>query len=119
MKWYAVAHPGLEPVVARELKTLGVTGTLHPGGVRFDATLEAGAALLPMLRTPSRLLLELVEGPAAASDQLVSLTRRVNWKLYLPPDAQVEVQASVKTSRIHFREAAEKKVLHHVRESLK
>ncbi len=119
MKWYAVAHPGLEPVVARELATLGVEGTIHPGGVRFEASLEVGAALLPRLRTPSRLLLELVEGPANASDQLVSLTRRVQWKLYLPPDATIEVQASVKTSRIHFREAAEKKVLHHVRESLK
>jgi putative N6-adenine-specific DNA methylase len=119
MKWYAVAHPGLEPVVARELAILGVTGTLAPGGVRFEATLEQGAALLPRLRTPSRLLLELVEGPVNATEQLVSLTRRVQWKTYLPPDAQIDVSASIKTSRIHFRESAEKKVLHHIREALK
>ncbi|MES2638740.1 MAG: hypothetical protein V4850_04640 [Myxococcota bacterium] len=119
MKWYAVAHPGLEPVVARELESLGVAVVLHPGGARFEASLEAAAALVPMLRTPSRVLLELVEGPVNANDQLVSLTRRVQWKQYLPPDATIEVQASVKTSRIHFREAAEKKVLHHVREALK
>jgi len=35
MKWYAVAHPGLEPVVQRELASLGVEGSPHPGGVRF------------------------------------------------------------------------------------
>jgi putative N6-adenine-specific DNA methylase len=119
MKWYAVAHPGLEPVVARELEGLGIEGELHPGGVRFEATLEAGAALLPRLRTPSRLLLELVEGAVHSPDQLVALVRRVAWKTWLIPDATIEVHASVKTSRLHFKESAEKKVLHHVRDLLK
>ncbi len=119
MKWYAVAHPGLEPVVARELVGLGITGTELPGGVRFEASLEGGAALLPRLRTPSRLLLELVEGHARAPDELVALVRRVPWKTYLLPDATIEVQASVKTSRLHFKESVQKKVLHHVHDALR
>jgi putative N6-adenine-specific DNA methylase len=119
MKWYAVAHPGLEPVVARELDSLGVKGTVLPGGVRFEASVTDGATLLPQLRTPSRLLLELVEGMARSPDELVSLVRKVPWKTYLPPDAVLDVQATTSHSRLHFKDSVEKKVAHHVRELLK
>lgn len=119
MKWYAVAHPGLEPVVARELESLGITGALHPGGVRFDAALADGATLVTRLRTPSRLLVELVTGPARSAEELTALVKRVPWKTYLLPDAKVEVKASTKESRLHFTESVEKKVAWLVREALK
>ena len=119
MKWYAVAHPGLEPVVARELEGLGVTGEVHPGGVRFDASLEDGAALVTRLRTPSRLLLELVSGQARSAEELTALVKRIPWKTYLLPDAKYEVHATAKESRMHFAESIEKKVHWHVRDALR
>lgn len=119
MKWYAVAHPGLEPIVARELEGLGVRGVVHPGGVRFEATVEAGAALVHRLRTPSRLLLELVTGTARSPDELVALARRIQWKSWLMPDARLDVHASAKGSRLHFTDTVEKKVAWVVREALK
>ncbi len=119
MKWYAVAHPGLEPVVARELQSLGIAGTELPGGVRFEAALADGASLLPRLRTPSRLLLELVTGPARSAEELTALVKRVPWKTYVLPDARLEVHATAKESRLHFTESVEKKVSWLVREALK
>ena len=119
MKWFAVAHPGLEAVVVRELADLGVRGTPVPGGVRFEATAEQGVALLPRLRTPSRLLLELITGSARSGDELVALVRRVQWKLWVMPDARFEVHANAKESRLHFTDSLEKKVGWVVREALK
>lgn len=119
MKWYAVAHPGLEPVVARELEGLGIQGSIHPGGVRFEAALADGATLVTRLRTPSRLLLELVSGPARSAEELTALVKRVPWKQYLLPDAKIEVKASTKESRLHFAESVEKKVAWLAREALK
>lgn len=119
MKWYAVAHPGLEPVVAHELKELGVQGEVCAGGVRFDATPEAGLALLPWLRTPSRLMLELVTGSARSIEELTGMVQRIPWKTWLLPDAKVEVKATAKESRLHFTETVEKKVEWLIREGLK
>lgn len=119
MKWYAVAHPGLEPVVARELSTLGVSGAQHPGGVRFDAALSEGVDLLGRLRTPSRVLLELITGPCRSPDELTALVKRVPWKTYLLPDAKVEIQVTSKASRVHFTDSAERKVHWLVQEALK
>lgn len=119
MNWYAVTHPGLEPVVARELEGLGAPGTVMPGGVRFAATLLEGAALLPRLRTPSRLLLELAEATVRSGDELAGMVRRIPWKTYLLPDANIEVQASVKSSKLHFKDSIQKKVAWNVREALK
>jgi 23S rRNA G2445 N2-methylase RlmL len=117
--WYAVATPGLEPVVARELALLGVEGRVEPGGVRFEASVADGAALARAARTPARLLLEVCSGKAHSPDELVGVVRKGDWKALLHPFARLEVSASVTGSRLRFRDSVEKKVAWAISESLR
>lgn len=103
MRWYAVAHPGLEGAVADELAAAGHAGTVVPGGVRFEAPLTEAPRLVPWLRTPDRLLVELAEGPVHSLDELTGLARRADWAAVLHPQAPFEVAASAKLSRVHLR----------------
>jgi putative N6-adenine-specific DNA methylase len=119
MKWYAVAHPGLEGVVAAEIAEAGPVPVVSPGGVAFDATLELGARLARSLRTPDRLLAELASGPAPTSDQLAALVRKADWRPFIHPLATLEVAVTTRASRVHYRDSAERKVEHAVREALK
>lgn len=93
----------------RELRSQGVEGRAEPGGVRFEGPL-ALARLAGELWTASRLQVEVATGPARSLEELAQLVRRVEWRAFLPPGARVEVQASCSGSRLHFREAIERKV---------
>lgn len=99
-RWCAVAPPGLEAVVARELATLGVETVIEPGLVRFFATREAGAQLAYRLRTPARLLVELATAPARTSPQLTALIGQIDWAGWLPGGVEVVVEASAKGSHL-------------------
>lgn len=107
--FYAAVPPGLEPVVVRELALHGVDGQVEPGGVRFQGPLRL-ARLASELWTPSRLQVELISGHARSLEELAALTRKAEWKAFLAPGTRVEVEASCAGSRLHFREAIERKV---------
>ena len=120
--WFAVATPGLEPVTARELSTCPVTDLrVVTGGVEFEAPLEVGAELATLLRTPARLRLRLVRGPAHTLRDLARLLESVDWSLYLHGDTPVQVEVAVHRSRMARRDIVEKKadvVLRDVRRRL-
>lgn len=112
----AIAPPGLEPVTLRELAALGVTGRIEPGGVRFEGEL-ALAGLAARLRSPGRLLLEVARGPAHTLEQLAALVRGGDWRALLRPGDAVEVSATARHSRLHIRDAVERKVKHAVQDA--
>lgn len=109
-RWTALAHPGLEPVVANELARNGIEGRVEPGAVTFPADLQTGADLAHRLHTPDRLLLQIMTGPATSYDQLSQLIRRAPWSPVLTRFAPVEVNVASATSRLRHREALTKKV---------
>ena len=117
--FYAVAAPGLEPVVAAELRAAGVAPTEDAGGVRFTVELAEGARLARALRTPARLLLEVVEGRVHTAEELVGLVRRARWKDLLHPQARLEVAATCTRSRVRFREVVQKKAAWAIAECVK
>lgn len=121
--WFAVIPPGLEPVLAAELAQLHPPGLGRvaqvPGGVRFEAPLATGARLCASLRSPSRVLLELVSGPAASYDALAEQVRRVDWRPFLHPWSPLEVASTSRASRLHFRDANQKRVAHAIADALR
>ena len=119
LTWYAVAHPGLEAVVASELAQAGHRGEVFPGGVRFRASIHAGAALARSLRTADRLLIEVIAGRAPTPEALGSLARRGDWKPLLHPHGALDIQVTSAASRIHFKESAARKVAWGIAEALK
>ena len=108
--WSAIAHPGLEPVVARELAQHGIEPLPERGFVRFRAPLDQGAQLAHRLRTPDRILLKMAEGKAKSLDQLVGLLRTADWKQVLRPRQPLTVAVTARTSRLHRRNTISAKV---------
>ena len=108
--WTAIATPGLEPVVAREVADHGHEPEITPGGVLFDAPIVQGALLAARLRCPSRLLYVVKEGKARSLDELAVLVRKVDWSPFLVRGSQPEVAVSSKQSRLHFADTIERKV---------
>jgi len=102
-----MAPPGLEPVVARELDR---KAEMVPGGVRFEAPLAEGLALARMLRTPSRILLELSTGRARSLQDLGDLVAAIDWSPYL--DRRMPLAIHVNGSALGRRDVVEKKVAH-------
>ncbi|MEC7946100.1 MAG: hypothetical protein VX265_00950 [Myxococcota bacterium] len=109
-RWTALAHPGLEPVVAHELSRAGIQGRTEPGAVTFAAPLARGAELAHNLHTPDRLLMQVTTGPASSYDQLAQLVRRAPWSPLLTRFAPVEVHVSASASRLRHRDALARKV---------
>lgn len=117
--WFAVIPPGLEAALVRELASLGVRAQGVPGGARFEAGLEQGARLAALLRTPSRLLLELARFPAPNLEVLAARVRELDWRPYLEPTAPVEVEATLASSRLKVRETVQGRVEHAIRDALR
>src|SRR5262249_45495738 len=59
--YFAVAAPGLEPFIARELRDLGIDGRAVDGGVEFSGPLETCWRANLWLRTATRILVRLGE----------------------------------------------------------
>ena len=118
-RFHAIAAPGLESIVAEELRGFGLAGEVLPGGVVFEAGLADAVSLVREARTPARILHEVVEGRVHTLEELVGLVRKGNWKALLHPLAKLEVTATCARSRLRFREVVQKKVAWAVSEVLK
>ena len=108
--WFAVIPPGLEPIVARELDWLGISGEVVTGGVSFEAPLEEGAQLSAAARSPSRILLRVASGPARSLRELTRLVSSVDWTPFLRDHAEVKVVASSHRSRLFRRDIVTQRV---------
>ncbi len=117
--WIAIAHPGLEPSVAAELTEHGFRPEIQPGWVRFQAEAQAVCTAMPMLRTPDRMLMQVVEGRFSGSDGLAALVRAQNWKGLLAPEATLEVAVSGGGTALRFKDSVQKRIVWAIGESLK
>ena len=107
---YASAAPGLEAVVARELKSLGITPRLETGGVSFRATIETVARANLWLRTASRVIVRVAMFRAQAFHELERLARAVPWERFVEPGAPVRFRVTSRKSRLYHTGAIEQRV---------
>lgn len=108
---WVVAPPGLEKVVAAEVRELvGRPARLQPGGVEVDGSLVDAAGLVLWSRTGGRVLVQLGEVPAASLQQLHAEAQRAPWDQVLSRGQPFSVKASLSDSKIHRPDAVE----HHV-----
>jgi putative N6-adenine-specific DNA methylase len=108
---FAVAAPGLEPIVARELAARDVT-RLHTisGGVTFHATTEQLYAANLWLRVASRVIVRLASFHASAFYELERHARRVAFERFIPPGVQVSVHVSCRKSRLYHSDAVAERI---------
>jgi putative N6-adenine-specific DNA methylase len=123
IEMFAVCVPGLEPVVAAELRELGG----HPsgvessggidgirertGGVEFKGDFTSLMRANLELRCVTRVLRRLASFPVFHLAQLDKRSRRVEWAKILPGEGTVRVQASCRRSKIYHSGAAAQRVL--------
>jgi putative N6-adenine-specific DNA methylase len=98
---FAIAAPGLEPLVAAELDGLGLAGTIEPGGVSWRAGLESIARANLWLRTASRVLVRVGEFPARTFWELERHARRLPWSRFVPAGAPVRFRVTSRKSRLY------------------
>ena len=108
---FAVAPPGLEPVVAWELAQLGARPQVEAGGVNFKGDLRLLYRANLWLRTASRLLLRVADFRALHLRELVQRVARYPWEIYVPEGFGVKIRATCARSRLYHSGAVAERVL--------
>jgi len=109
---FAVAAPGLAPLVAAELRALGIrTRRPEAGGVAFAASTDALYAANLWSRTASRVLVRLGAFPATAFHELERRARRLPWARFIAPNSLVHVRATCHKSALYHSDAVAARVM--------
>jgi putative N6-adenine-specific DNA methylase len=107
----AVAPPGLEDLVARELRDLGIARPrVIAGGATFQASPDDIQRANLHLRIASRVIVRLAEFRATNFGELERLARRVEWERVLAADAPFRLRVTCRKSRLYHSDAVAQRV---------
>nr|MDD6336669.1 class I SAM-dependent RNA methyltransferase [bacterium] len=99
--WQVACAAGLEGVVARELRALGIGGVRAENGVvAFEGGAAEVARALVWLRAGDRVQLEVARFPAATFEELFQGVKRLPWDSWMARDACFPVTARCVSSRL-------------------
>ena len=110
MELFAVAAPGVEALLERELAALGLKGRAVPGGVELRGDAATVRRVNLESRLASRLLLRLGTFRALHLNELEKLTARLEVAPFIRADEPLAVRATCRKSRIYHSGAAEERV---------
>jgi putative N6-adenine-specific DNA methylase len=100
--YFAVAAPGLEPILLQELQALGLSAQAEAGGVSFRSDLAGLYRANLQLLTASRILARLGNFFYATSfEQLEARAARLPWERFLSPGRPVELRVTCHRSRLY------------------
>jgi 23S rRNA (guanine2445-N2)-methyltransferase / 23S rRNA (guanine2069-N7)-methyltransferase len=87
LQFLALTSPGIEVLLADELKNLGAEQVIQkPEGVYFSASMELGYKVSLWTRLATRIMLKLGEGEAKDKDELFKAASSVNWLEHFTSD---------------------------------
>lgn len=103
LTWFAVAAPGLEAVVEREVRALPGVAKVEAvsGGVSFEGGLEVGMRANLWLRVATRVLVRVGEVHARDFAPLRRRLASLPWKAFVPGDRPVRISASTTRCRLY------------------
>ncbi|MCA8965617.1 MAG: class I SAM-dependent RNA methyltransferase, partial [Planctomycetes bacterium] len=107
---FAACLPGLEPLLAAELRELGADPRPAAGGVGFDADLELLLRCGLWLGTASHVLLRVAEFRCRALGELERKAAALPWAQWLRDDVAVQVTATARRSRLFHTGAITERV---------
>ena len=108
---FAVAAPGLEPLVARELRVLDIKGRVEEGGVAFRGSLQTIARANLWLRTASRVIVRVAAFRAQAFHELERLGRAVPWERFVERGTAVRFRVTTHRSRLYHTGAISQRLI--------
>jgi len=101
MKLIAVCIFGIESVLAREIRDLGLeVDSIDNGRVYFNGDIEAIAKCNLWLRTAERVYIRVANFPAYTFDELFDGTKQINWQEFLKEDGKINVRSSNINSKL-------------------
>lgn len=102
MKYFVTCPKGLEQLLAEELAELGAQAPAQTvAGVRVEGELELAYRICLWSRLANRVLLQLVEGPAADAEALYALVQQVDWLDHLRPSGTLSVDFNGRSEAIN------------------
>jgi putative N6-adenine-specific DNA methylase len=113
---FAVAAPGLEPVVAGELESLGMRATAERGGAAWTGAIDDVARANLELRTASRVLVRALEFRARTFHELERGARRVEWERFVASNETIRLRVTCRKSALYHEGAVAERVLDAVEE---
>ena len=98
----ATAAAGLEAVVGREIRDLGIDCQVENGKVRFQGDVRTIATTNLWLRAADRIKIVVGEFPARTFEELFQGVYKLDWENYLPLGAKVPIsKAKCVKSKLH------------------
>jgi putative N6-adenine-specific DNA methylase len=109
LELFAVAPPGLEPLVAAELAGLGIAGTVESGGVSWNGPpIDLLRANLH-LRCATRVLVRVARFRARSFIELERQVKRIDWRPFLAEGGAVRLRVSSRKSKLYHQRAIEER----------
>jgi putative N6-adenine-specific DNA methylase len=113
---FAVAAPGLEPLVIEELRALAALHPLQmdepePGGVGFRTDRRGLYAANLHLRIASRVLVRIGVFHASAFHELERHAARLPWDAFVAPGRGVEFRVTSRKSKLYHQDAVAERLL--------
>jgi putative N6-adenine-specific DNA methylase len=102
---FAVAAPGLSPLVAEELRRLGVTGSVEDAGVGWSGGPASLYSANLWLRTATRVLVRVARFRARTFFELERHARRIEWSRWVAPGSRISFRVSCRKSRLYHSDA--------------
>lgn len=97
----ATAAAGIEALVGKELRNLGIDCQVENGRARFKGNLETIATANLWLRTADRVKIIVGEFDAFTFDELFEKIKAIAWEDYLPMDAEFPVAGRSIKSKLY------------------
>ena len=101
---FAIAAPGLEPIVARELAALGEEPRIEEGGVAWSGDGRSLMRANLWLRTASRVLVRVTSFRATAFHELERRARAIDWRRFTGGRG-AEFRVTARKSRLYHSDA--------------
>jgi putative N6-adenine-specific DNA methylase len=116
LECFAVVAPGLESLVAAELRALGelqpvAVGKTEPGGVSFRADRAGLYAANLHLRTASRVLVRIGAFHASEFHELERHAARLPWREFVASGSPVAFRVTSRKSRLYHQDAIAQRLL--------
>jgi putative N6-adenine-specific DNA methylase len=105
LRCFAVAAPGFEPLVAAELRALGLDAKEETGGASWEGDLASVYRANLWLRTASRVMVRIAEFRARTFFELERHARKVAWSPWVAGDGTVAFRVTAKKSRLYHSDA--------------
>jgi putative N6-adenine-specific DNA methylase len=102
---FTSSAPGLEMIVASELRSSGIRGRAIAGGVEFDGGMAEMFTANLWLRTASRVLVLAAAFHASSFHELERRANQVRWENWIPRGGGVRFRVTCRKSRLYHSDA--------------